>query len=425
MRMKHWAYMGLVLLVGQESLMGGVVAGQFLYSQPTYNSPMLRAFRGRLESVLPKPAVPMVSPVLIRLFDDSRMQALWLKSSSSFYLSGRKTSGPIYVAMRANKLHVYKGKRRIIVTDFLKVQTMGGQPFQAQNASGSRKWLTGELRVSIVNGRLKIINKTELEEYVAGILEGELGSVKLPREVLKAQMVVARSYTLSMRKGRHSGQGYEFCDQPHCQVYRGVIRKEVHPTLGDTLMPARGQFISYKKRPIPAFYHHNCGGVTSNIEEVWPSPARPYLKAVSEDARGVCRVSASSTWKVVMTKRRLTECFKQAGILGPKDSIKSILVVQKDNSGRVQRLSILAKKPINLTVGKFRNTINQYYKTEVLKSALFTLHIEQGDNFVAYGRGWGHGIGFCQEGALWMARHGYTYDKILKHYFPNTEIRSL
>lgn len=48
---------------------------------------------------------------------------------------------------------------------------------------------------------------------------------------------------------------------------------------------------------------------------------------------------------------------------------------------------------------------------------------KSGSDFVFYGRGWGHGVGMSQWGALAMAEQGYTAEKILMHYYPGTAIK--
>jgi stage II sporulation protein D len=236
--------------------------------------------------------------------------------------------------------------------------------------------------------------------------------------------VVARSYVLSMRKGRHNGQGFEFCDQPHCQVFHGIARAEDYPGLAKRIRETRGEIITYQRRPIPAFYHHNCGGMTSAIEDVWPAPGRPYLKAVVEPAEGVCRKDPRAAWKTRLSKKRISQCFRDAGVLKRKETVDQIKISLIDASGRARSLDLIGKEKHTITVGRFRNLINREYKTEVLKSALFTMSSD-GDSFVVQGRGWGHGVGFCQEGAKWMAQHGKTYQDILQHYFPHTTLQKI
>ena len=48
---------------------------------------------------------------------------------------------------------------------------------------------------------------------------------------------------------------------------------------------------------------------------------------------------------------------------------------------------------------------------------------KSGNDFVFYGRGWGHGVGLCQWGAMAMAEQGWSAEKILEHYYPGTTIR--
>ena len=77
---------------------------------------------------------------------------------------------------------------------------------------GSHKWTRGELTLRVVMEHLQVINRLELEDYVSGVVEGELGSLNLSPEVMKAQIVVARTYVLAMRGERHHHEGYDFCD---------------------------------------------------------------------------------------------------------------------------------------------------------------------------------------------------------------------
>ena len=48
---------------------------------------------------------------------------------------------------------------------------------------------------------------------------------------------------------------------------------------------------------------------------------------------------------------------------------------------------------------------------------------KSGNEFVFYGRGWGHGVGMCQWGAMAMAEQGWDAEKILAHYYPGTSVR--
>ncbi len=283
------------------------------------------------------------------------------------------------------------------------------------------------LAIRIVKDRIQLVNRLELEDYVSGIVEGELGSLNLSPEVLKAQIVVARTYVLSMRGERHQGEGYEFCDHPHCQVYSGIPMN--HPIYEKAIQSVRGEYVSYKGRPIAAFYHHSCGGMTSAVQDVWPAPAEPYLRAVKDPAGSSCRVGPKSQWRVSLSKKSLAICFRKAGWMDANKRTISTPYARTRRSipsGRVQLFLVQSHHPklVIVTVGRFRNVVNQYYGKEILKSAMFTVSLED-DSFVFKGRGWGHGVGLCQEGAMWMAKHGKTYQQILQHYFPHTQLAKL
>jgi stage II sporulation protein D len=47
------------------------------------------------------------------------------------------------------------------------------------------------------------------------------------------------------------------------------------------------------------------------------------------------------------------------------------------------------------------------------------------DRYTFYGKGWGHGTGMCQVGAYGMAFRGWSYDRILRHYYTGVEITKM
>jgi len=61
-----------------------------------------------------------------------------------------------------------------------------------------------------------------------------------------------------------------------------------------------------------------------------------------------------------------------------------------------------------------------------LPETLFTVVAGRGEDgerrFTFFGRGWGHGVGLCQNGAFGMALAGHPYREILAHYYPGAGI---
>jgi stage II sporulation protein D (peptidoglycan lytic transglycosylase) len=424
MKLKRWTHIGVALIVVNAGLLGGIRAEQQAQGTSDLLAPSLEMLRARLGSLWQKPPKLLVTPVTIRLFSEEKLGAVWLKNSAGFALSGRPIDGTVFVRVQEGKLWVFNGRNFVSAVDALDVSALDEKPFLIRTRQGTHRWTRGELRLSVVQNQIQIVNRLEVEDYVGGVLEGELGTLNLSPEVLKAQIVVARSYVLSMRGTRHPGEGYEFCDSPHCQVYGG-IPQERHPALEVALAEVRGQYLSYNGQPAAAFYHHNCGGETSAVDDVWPTKAVPYLVPVKEAPNSVCRYSPKSKWHLVVSKRWLTACFRHAGWFKRGETLELIDSIREDDAGRVQLLFIQSsRRALKVRIGRFRNVLNQYFGGEPIRSALFTISV-RGGAYLFQGRGWGHGVGLCQEGAKQLANEGQTYQKILKHYYPHTQLAKL
>jgi SpoIID/LytB domain protein len=422
MKMKHWAYIGIALIDVNASLLGGLRAAELTQNQLIFHKPAFTFFHDQLGIPWLKPE-KLASPVTVRLFEGQRLGSIRLMNPSGFLLTDQAVEGPVLIKVKDGKLEVYRDEHFEFMAFELTVTSQDHELYEVRTRQGSHRLTRGELILSVKNDHLLVVNRLELEDYVSGILEGELGTLHLPAEVLKAQAVVARTYVLSMRGDRHHGEGYEFCDSPHCQVFSSIPRSG-DANLDAALASVRKVYISYHGRPIPAFYHHNCGGMTSAVEDVWPTAAQPYLVPVSEGPDSYCRLSPKSQWRFAESRKSLAACFRHVGWLHPQEALDSVKVAHMDASGRVRIVLIQGNRTLIVPVGKLRNVINQYYGREVLKSAVFTI-AHNGERFVFRGRGWGHGVGLCQEGSKALARQGKTYQEILTHYFPHTKLSKL
>jgi len=424
MKMRHWAYVGLALIAANALLLARLPAAELKQNPFIYREPAFTFWRFRMEMPWRKPVV-LTAPVTIRLFSENKLTSVWLRNTSGFVFSGQAVESPLLIEIKDGVLNVYHNEVCELTGPQLRATAMDDKAFEMRTRQGSNhRWTRGEIQIRIRDGRLEIVNKLGLEDYVSGILEGELGSLVLNPEVLKAQLVVARSYVLSMRGNRGHNDSYEFCDSPHCQVFSGVPHKN-NPALKAALTSVRGEYLSYKGQPIPAFYHHDCGGMTSAVEDVWPTTTpQPYLVPVSEGARSDCRYSPKYAWRFGEGRRSLAACFRRAHWLHREEALDSIRIVRVDRSGRAQTVMVQGNRTLLIPIGKFRNAVNQYFGREVLRSAMFTV-TQKGDRFTFRGRGWGHGVGLCQEGAKAMARQGKTYREILAHYFPHTKLAKL
>jgi SpoIID/LytB domain protein len=123
-------------------------------------------------------------------------------------------------------------------------------------------------------------------------------------------------------------------------------------------------------------------------------------------------------WKVVYSQDELTALVaRHAPQLG---KIVDLIPLKRGVSGRIYELNIVGENG-SIIIGK-ELEIRKWLSNSHLYSSAFVVE-KEGETFTLYGAGWGHGVGLCQIGAAVMAEKGYTYQQILAHYYPNTEIK--
>jgi stage II sporulation protein D len=124
--------------------------------------------------------------------------------------------------------------------------------------------------------RLMAINIVDIDKYIAGVVEAESGP-SAHIEFYKAQALLARTYALG-HIDKHKDEGFNLCDQVHCQVYKG--RANRNPDILKATKETSGQIVVDGNNDlIVAAFHANCGGQTANADDVWVTP-QPYLVSV-------------------------------------------------------------------------------------------------------------------------------------------------
>ena len=231
----------------------------------------------------------------------------------------------------------------------------------------------GKLEILPQTRELVVIVAMELETAVASIVMAE-SPPDAPIEALKAQAVATRSFLIA-GKGRHSA--FDFCDTTHCQFLRQA--PEPGGRASQATAVTRGLVLAYKGEAFAAMYSASCGGRTHSLEELGITVRGYPYYAVDCD---YCRRHPEK-WvaKISQTDAQ--------GLAGTENS----------------RLKLARKLGWKTVPG------NSYSSHE------------EGGAVVLEGSGRGHGIGLCQRGGADMARHGATFQQILEHYYPNTEIK--
>ena len=242
-----------------------------------------------------------------------------------------------------------------------------------------------------------------LTEYLVGVVAGEMPA-SFPIEALKAQAVVARTYTMkSLQIGR------KLTDSTSTQVYKdnnqlrnlwGNDYDRYYQRIYDAVTSTDNICVYYNGDYIDAVYHSTSNGYTEDAVNVWGNRI-PYLQTVA------------STWDQNVSsylKNITKEEFDIISILG-LDNLDEIQILERNNSGRVEKVQIGNKIFSGV---ELRNMLG-------LRSTDFEI-IKDNNIITITTKGYGHGVGMSQYGAKGMAEQGYSYREILNHYYTNVNI---
>lgn len=253
-----------------------------------------------------------------------------------------------------------------------------------------------------------------MDDYVAAVLAGEASGFKSV-EALKAMAVLVRNYA-SVNRGRHTKDGFDFCDTTHCQDYRGVA---IAPRFQEAALATSGQMLWYGGSPAKVFYHADCGGGTEAAERVWPGLRIPFLHPRQDP---FCTRQGSREWNAEIRKDDLVRALKAGGLRTP-DPLNSVIVAGRSPSGRAERLQLAGAGVATMAASSFCFAVGRALGWNLVRSTWFEVQ-DSGDRLRFHGRGRGHGVGLCQTGALRMGEEGNGYREILAFFFPGTELRA-
>ncbi|HOS72017.1 MAG TPA: SpoIID/LytB domain-containing protein [Bacteroidales bacterium] len=265
---------------------------------------------------------------------------------------------------------------------------------------------SGELLCKADLGTLLLIGSCDEDTYIAGVVKAEGGSGR-HREYFKVQAVIARTY-MYRHLYRHAPDGFSLCDDVHCQAFNGItddslIIRAVDETRNLVITGPDSQ-------PIISAFHSNCGGETLPSEHLWLT-AQPYLKKVRDP---YCAASPNSEWRKSIPAKEWIEYLGRSG-MPARPADPAVL-----NFNQPVRM-------ISYRAGNFSLPFVQIRSDLGLRSSFFSVRLE-GDTVILSGRGYGHGAGLCQEGAMVMASRGFDFRKIIAFYYSGvsvTEIRTV
>ena len=313
---------------------------------------------------------------------------------------------PLIITRYNNKLAVKPRNQTGFICDSIRFSGKTGDDYFSLMTNGKlpvRQNYSDDLECFADMETLVLINNCNIEKYIAGVVRAEGGTNK-NIEYFKSQAVIARTYMYKYFD-KHLADRYNVCDNTHCQAFNGlstdsVVNLAVSETRGLVILAPDSSLII-------AAFHSNCGGETCSSEDVWLT-SQPYLKKVIDP---YCLSSLHAKWEKSISLKEWSDYIKKSGYNELPFDPKAFNFVQNN------RLTDYKSGLFTLALRSIRAENN-------LKSTFFSVVIE-GDSVKLKGRGYGHGVGLCQEGSMVMAEKGFNYKQIINFYYQGVIISDI
>ena len=276
--------------------------------------------------------------------------------------------------------------------------------------------------IKLLHKKTGEVEEVKLDDYICNVVSAEMPA-DYEIEALKAQAIVARTYTVyKIQNKKHDNA--DICDDSTC--CQAWISKEDRlarweeskkesnwQKIEQCVKETQGKIITYNNQPINAFFHANSGGTTEMPVNVWGGSDFPYLQVVqTAGEEGYTQYSSEIELSQEELINKLKEKYSDIQIdFNNDDDIK---ILEHTDSRRVKTI-------------KFGNHELSGVETRTLfglKSANFEIVKENG-KIKFFVKGYGHGVGMSQTGADTMAKQGNNYEDIIKHFYVGVEIKQI
>lgn len=350
--------------------------------------------------------------VYIRLFAHLKLQDCEMLMSPRVYrlmADGRcyeldENNFQFRMKVKNDSIELFQGNNAIGLFSYIKF--FSDDPlneFKMKLLQPERKIRTyqGNFSCSVLEGGIQMVNEILLDNYIAGVTEAEAGS-RSSLEFYKVQAILARTFALA-HINKHQAEGFSLCDQVHCQAYFGKPRDlKIFSAIEATKNKV---VVDENLNLIVAAFHSNSGGETANSEDVWGSRTT-YLRSVRDTfSLGM----PNAKWERKMLLDDWLSYLKLKHNFPVEDTPAREAAINFRQDIRKAYLECLENKvPLKLV----RQDLQ-------LKSTFFSIRPLGTDSILFSGRGYGHGLGMCQEGAMSMGKKGYSYEQILNFYYQN------
>ncbi len=289
------------------------------------------------------------------------------------------------------------------------VARTGREPARRPAPGDDGGGLGREPTISLYDVRARQRRRLPLEEYVAGVVAGEMKK-DWPVPALAAQAIIARTFTL--QKMQEGGSRYGTDVSTDVAEFQAYAPESVTPNVREAVRRTRGLVVTYGGRYIRAYFHSCAGGITATAAEglEFTREPTPYVKVVRDPP---CADPSVQSWEARLSRAEVEAALRQLG--APAGDLSGAAVVSRGPSGRATRLRIGAAV---VSAPSFRMAVGP----ERMRSTLIESVRWEDNTLLLRGRGFGHGVGMSQWGALEKARRGWRAEDIIRYYFQGVRI---
>ena len=276
--------------------------------------------------------------------------------------------------------------------------------------------------ITLLHKKTGETEQVNIDEYLCNVVSAEMPA-DYEIEALKAQAIVARTYTIyKILNKKH--ENADICDDSTCcqawiskedrfARWEESKRESNWQKICNCVNSTKGKIITYDNQPINAFFHSNSGGITEIPVNVWGGTGYPYLQSVETSGEDGYKQYAS---EVILTQEKLLNKLKEKydDISIDFSNNDDIRILEYTESTRVKTV-------------KFGNHELSGVEARTLfglRSTNFEI-IRENNNIKFSVKGYGHGVGMSQTGADSMAKQGSTADEIIKHFYTGVEIKDV
>ena len=267
----------------------------------------------------------------------------------------------------------------------------------------------------------------DINDYLRGVVPAEMPP-QYNIEALKAQAIVARTYTYNKIQGNPPNQEADVSDDPKtCQAFynkdtlfniwrkKGYSESTINQYWDNVVRAVndtQNMVITYNGEYIKAYFHASSPGKTEDVSQIWSNISIPYLKSVESVENSNYQWNKSSVCvKYDDFENKIKENVNSRYSLNNRGNEDVIKINEYTTSGRVK----------NVKIGDDIVSAEKLRTIFGLRSTNFTLDIEPDDiKFNVIGNG--HGIGMSQVGANYYASIGYSFTDIIKHYYTGVDV---